>query len=502
MKRHTVTLMPSGMQQSFSQGTLLSDALLEMGLSLKTPCGGKGICGKCRAAVGHLPEEVLACRIPITADLVVHAALSACDEQPDMPHIPAASSLSLAVDIGTTSVRIALVDTTRKACFEIASFLNPQRRFGHDVISRIAGARDESNRQCLQSLISKGISVRIGNALRAMGIPGERVERVVFSGNTTMLYLLYGIDVAPLGRFPFLAETRDFPAVLAEELGIGPLGAARAHALPVLGAFTGADLVGGLALCRDMGIEKNAFFLDLGTNGELFLLDGEGRPHAASCAMGPALEGMNISWGMTADTGAITRILAGPDGLDYRMIGPGEPVGITGTALIDLAAIMLDKGLISPSGAFSFEDGLELPAPLSLDPGEERKEVRLWGSIRLTQRDIRSLQLAKGACLAASLMLLQEAGCSHSDMEHVFIAGAFGEHLDLDRFLRLGFMPDFGKARKEFLGNTSLRAAARACMDLDFTGRAAALRDRTREIVLSAMPGFQDLFIQSLIFSA
>jgi uncharacterized 2Fe-2S/4Fe-4S cluster protein (DUF4445 family) len=500
---HTVTLIPSGMQQPFPSGTLLSDALLDMGLALKTPCGGKGTCGKCRVSVEHDPEEVLACRTRISRDLRVHAGSQSCEEDVSIPYALLDSSVSVAVDIGTTSVRISLVDASSNASFEIASFLNPQRRFGHDVISRIAAARDASNLEALQKLVRKGIETRLRRALQSLGIDGGRIERVMVSGNTTMLYLLYGIEVEPLGSYPYTARTRDFPDISAGEIGLTSVSTARARALPVLSAFIGADLVGGLGLCHDAGITKNAFFIDLGTNGELFLLDGEGRPYAASCAMGPAIEGMDISWGMTADTGAITHILAGPGGLDCRKIGPGEPVGITGTALVDLVAILLDRGVISRSGAFSFSpDKLSSLSPLRMDPGGEARELRLWGPIGLSQKDIRSLQLAKGASLTASLLLLEAAGLAPVDIKHVLIAGAFGEHLDLERFRRLGFIPEFQNARFEFLGNTSLNSAVKACIDPDFPRRAAALRDKTREVVLSTSPEFQDTFIRSLEFPA
>lgn len=487
----------------FPWGTLLSDALLDMGVPLENSCGGKGICGRCTVAVGQIPGEVMACRTPVTRDITVRAGQSAGEGPVALPAVPRSSALSLAVDIGTTTVRVSLADITRGASFEIASFLNPQRRHGHDVISRIVAARDKSKLRSLQELLRRALFSRIEKALRAMSIGGERIERVVFSGNTTMLSLLYGIDVSLLGSAPYSALIRDFPSLHARDLGLDCVGSAAAEALPVLGAFTGADLVGALALCVEKGIEKNAFFIDLGTNGELFVLNGQGRPFATSCAMGPALEGMAVSWGMTADYGAVTRILEGPAGLEFRMIGQGEPRGLAGTALVDLCAILLDRGIVQPDGAFSAgPGGPSLPPPLAMEQDKGTRHIELWGRIRLTQKDVRSLQLAKGASLAASLLLLEEAGRKPEDIDRVLVAGAFGEHLDLDRFRRLGFIPDFPGARIDFLGNTSLGAAARACIDPGFIARAAAGRDRAREIVLSARPGFQDLFIRSLEFPA
>ena len=286
------------------------------------------------------------------------------------------------------------------------------------------------------------------------------------------------------------------------QIGLDVIGEARVLALPVSGAFTGGDLIGGLTLCQSLGLTRNVFFIDMGTNGELFVLDGSGTPFITSCAMGPALEGMNISSGMTAHAGAITRIHEEPGGLTYTMIGEGDPVGITGTALMDLTAILLEKGAILKNGTFSRHmEKLHLPQPLCLNNAGDSLEIKLWGEIGLNRKDIRNLQLAKAASHAASLFLLQAAGLKTDDIEHVIIAGAFGEHLDLEHFRRLGFIPDFPNGNQRFIGNSSLRAAEKSCMEPGFINHAAALRDKCREVTLSNQPKFQEVFIRSLGFT-
>jgi len=497
----TLTLVPSGARQSFPAGTLLADALFDMGVEVATPCGGRGTCGKCGVTPAGGEDDVLACRTPIMDDMKVHAAQAQSEHAVRFPVVHAESRFSAAVDIGTTTVKMSLVDISGNISFEVASFLNPQRRFGHDVISRIAAGSEPSNLKALQGLIRKAIAVRLGRILKGVNLAEDRLDTIIFSGNTTMLYLLFGLEVESLGRHPYPAQVRDFPGLPAGEIGLEGIASAHACALPVLSAFIGADLVGALAWCHDHGITRNAFFIDLGTNGELFVLDHSGRPYAASCAMGPALEGMNISWGMTADAGAITHVLEEAGSLRYEMIGPGNPAGITGTALVDLVAMALDKGIVSSRGSFARDPGGgSLATPLHFREGPGMRELCLWGDIRLTQQDIRQVQLAKAASLSAARFLLEAAGCRAADIEHVLIAGAFGEHLDLQHFSRLGFLPDFPGACQEFLGNTSLKACEKACMEPDFTERAAALRDRTQEVVLSSLPGFQGVFIQALDF--
>lgn len=511
-----MTLTPSGDSRVFPHGTLIADALLDMDVVFDTPCGGMGTCRKCRVLVSGLvveqnsgqantlesPSWVLACRQQINNDLTVYVPPEIPVDIPPVPCLLNDHPFSVAVDIGTTMVRMSLVDMATNGSFEIASFLNPQRRFGHDVISRIAAGSNRENLAAQCDVIRKAVHIHLKKSLHELAFPSDRIESIAFSGNTTMLYLLFGLDVTPLGRHPFETQVKDFPPCLAREIGLDTIAEASVHALPVSGAFTGGDLIGGLALCQSLGMTRNVFFIDLGTNGELFVLDGSGTPFITSCAMGPALEGMNISSGMTAHSGAITRIKEGPDGLSYTMIGEGDPVGITGTALIDLIAILLEKGVVLKNGAFARHvEKLHLPHPLCIKHKDDSLRFKLWGEIGLTRKDVRQLQLAKAASLTASHFLMHVAGVKPEDIEHVIIAGAFGEHLDLENFRRLGFIPNFPKGEQQFIGNSSLSAAQKACMDLRFIDCAAALRDRCREVPLSIQPGFQEVFVRSLNFN-
>jgi uncharacterized 2Fe-2S/4Fe-4S cluster protein (DUF4445 family) len=168
---------------------------------------------------------------------------------------------------------------------------------------------------------------------------------------------------------------------------------------------------------------------------------------------------------------------------------------------VDLTAILLRRKIIRPDGAFCQDLKRSfLPSPLATEEIEGMKALRLDGDIRFTQRDIRNLQLAKAAGLAASRILLKESGMDALAVQQVLIAGAFGEHLNLENFKALGFLPDFPNARWRFLGNTSLKAAETACMDPMFMDRASSLRDQVREVELALQPGFQDEFIRCTMF--
>jgi len=285
-----LTIAPSGESRAFPHGTPLADALFEMGVAIDTPCGGKGTCGKCGVRIigptVDLSVSVLACGHYISGDLMVYAPpLESIDVLP-LPRVQTEHTFGVAVDIGTTTVRMSLVDTITHESFEISTFLNPQCRFGQDVISRITHGSNPEKSSAMVDLIRQAIRMRLRKALMALSLPVDRIKNIVFSGNTTMLYLLFDLDVTSLGRHPYTAHVQDFPARLAQEIGLDVIGGARVLAMPICGAFTGGDLIGALALCESLGLTRQVFFIDLGTNGELFVLDGSGKPFITSCAMG------------------------------------------------------------------------------------------------------------------------------------------------------------------------------------------------------------------------
>jgi uncharacterized 2Fe-2S/4Fe-4S cluster protein (DUF4445 family) len=512
----SVNIIPGEQTGNFPEGTLLLDALLEMGIILKTPCGGKGICGKCRTRVeGALSDKTdaeiktvgnetgirLACQTKLAGNAGILIHENQFIDTKTYPAVNSKNRYAIAVDVGTTSVRLDLVDVSQGMEFHLDSFLNPQRRFGHDVISRIAAAKNPESRKTMTRMICRSIFTAIGSARKAMNLPVRRVEKIVFSGNTTMMHLLFGMDVSDLGRYPFTAEHLDFPDTVPGEDHNMLFPHARISAIPAVSAFLGGDFLGGLTLCYQKKLFENTFFIDLGTNGEMFLIHESGKIYAASCAMGPALEGMNISCGMTADEGAVTHVRLDSGKLAYTMIGQCLPMGLTGTALVDLTAIFLSERLILKNGAIASDlSQRQLPVPARFEEEKASKQIHLWNDISVSQKDIRSLQLAKAACLSSARLLLQKAGCKAEDVQHVLIAGALGSHLNLEHFRQLGFLPEFSRAIWQDLGNTSLQAAAAACIDDQFIRTAAGLRGKVTEVELARDPAFNHEFISALNF--
>lgn len=514
MKKYSVTVYPLEKTQSFDENTLLLDALTDMGVMVKTPCGGKGVCGKCRVKVkGELSalteqerrhavnNERLACQAKIVGDVHVFVEDSVTRREVVYHPVDREARYGIAVDIGTTTVQVRLVHLEQSESFLIGSFLNPQRRYGHDVIARITVSDDPQKYQELVHLIQQAVATLLLDFSDVVKLSPEQIDLLVFSGNTTMMHFLFNLDVSTLGVYPFTVSRLDFDDFRPDDIAVGMFSNASVFALPAVSAYLGSDLIGGLTLSLEKGFHRNVVFIDMGTNGEIFMINSSGEIYAASCAMGPALEGMNISSGMTADAGAITHIGADNNKLDYEMLGESIPVGMCGTALIDIIAHFLRMGVILPSGAFSKEiSNIVLPPPAQYLRDGNSKMIKFWNEITLTQKDIRNVQLAKGASLSAALILLDEAGCSLHDIEQVLIAGAFGQHLDIENFKQLHFLPDFPNAEYHFLGNSSLMAAERACVDPGFLEKARNARDRVQVVELSAHTDFNKQFVEAIKF--
>ncbi|HSV97315.1 MAG TPA: ASKHA domain-containing protein [Spirochaetota bacterium] len=513
MKKPLLTLRPGGESREFEKGTPLIDALEDMGAFLRTPCGGKGVCGKCGVLIesgapgrsaaedGFFPSEPLsrlACRTAIVGDMEVHVPAAKAVARPGKPPPPRLRDPAVALDIGTTMVQLTLVERADGATYPLGSFLNPQRRHGHDIIGRIAASADPAIRESLTRVIRGAVAASVRSGLAGGGMHPDEIGLLVVSGNTTMTHLFLGIDVRPLGTHPYTASELDYDRYDSIK-DLFP--SARIAALPSASAFLGGDLVGGLAISDLMGLQRNVFFIDIGTNGEMFLRDGAGTIHATSCAMGPALEGMNISSGMTADEGAINHFTVENGSLKPAVIGGGAPVGISGTGIIDALAIMLREGVVGYNGAINRAAAEASAIFRGRVVTRNGTSVCLLGyGIAITQKDIRNIQLARGASLAAARLLLKDASYDAGRIDHVLIAGALGENLDIDSFRLLGFLPDFPGARYRFLGNTSLAAAERSCVDPAFIRRCRTLRDEIRVVELSARTDFNDEFIGCLNF--
>lgn len=503
----TLTILPQQQTYTVDSGITLADALTECGIMMHTPCGGKGICKRCTIkATGLLsePDEYeialgdsslrLACRAIIKGNVTVWA--DSISEYIHYPLIDSAHTYGVAVDIGTTTLQIVFVDlTTGKVQPEI-TLLNPQRRFGHDVISRISNASNPKIAHKLTQLLIDTIISLIATTCRLSQTDFNNIQAIAISGNTVMTYSFLGIDITPLGTFPYNTPITTFN----EYSNYHPLKnlfpKSTIYVLPVVSAFLGGDFLGGFATIHAKGY--NSFFFDIGTNGEMAIIKSDGSIIATSCAMGPALEGMNISSGMTATQGAITHFTLHNSTLTYTSLG--KPIGLSGTALVDIIAILLQVGIVDSSGVITNAIPESFKDQVRLEYNNGIKTLKICNDITLTQIDIRNIQLAKAASLAASRILLNKAGLTEHDINTVYIAGAFGKNVDINNFTRLSFIPNFKSAHYNAVGNTSLQAAIEAITNPAFKKDLLNIRNNITTIDLSSHSYFNDEYIKSLDF--
>lgn len=501
-----VSIFPYNYEVQCEAGDTLLSVINRAGAPLPTPCGGKGICGKCRvAAQGALSppaeeelsfcsnaEEHLACKTKVLGEARVTLQPQQNPCYYKLPVFSTNDAFAFAVDLGTTVIEVFAVNLTSGKAYKAASFMNPQRIFGYDVISRIQAA--DKNAASLTSSLRSAVAAAVNDAAARAGVSGVGPERIVIAGNTAMCCFFAGEDVSSLGAFPYSMPTENFDILPAKSLGFDMPTDTPVYILPAAAGFIGGDITGALALYDAAGLRDGFFFIDMGTNGEMFLRTGE-TISAISCAMGPALEGMNINCGMTASEDAALRAIDAGDELVLETSGGEKAKGICGTALIDALAIMVERGLLDPSGKFIQEKETQFANAYFTDSGFLIDETVL-----ITQKDVRNVQLAKAACLAGARLLFEKSGAAPEDIKLAAIAGSLGSGLNIKHFNTLGFLPLFANAKTILTGNTCIAAAIRCCAEPDFFAQVQKLRRRINVIEPAADSRFNELFLQAFDF--
>ncbi|MDR2725443.1 MAG: ASKHA domain-containing protein, partial [Candidatus Adiutrix sp.] len=366
----------------------------------------------------------------------------------------------LAVDLGTTTIVASLVDLRDGRELGARSLVNPQTRQGLDVLSRITYCGEKGaagTAELRQAAVGALNDLALGLS-EDHRIDPRHIRLVSVAANTTMLHLLAGISPASLGAVPFAPVFIRGLDLYPAGFGSGPLTGAGLMTLPSVSAYIGADIVAGVFVC-DLASLDRTLFIDIGTNGEI-ILAADGRLLACSCAAGPALEGMNIQYGMRAAAGAIEEVSLKWTPAECRtelsVIGGGEPTGLCGSGLMAAIREFLRLGLIRRDGRMITE----------LPEGDPRRALcRLWDNkpalgftgsdLCLTQKDVRQVQLAKGAILSAFRTLLLKTGLEMTDLERVLVAGQFGSYLLPASLIGCGILPPEMAGRLEYVGNTS-----------------------------------------------
>ena len=488
-----ITLLPIGKEIAVNAGTPLMDVLHEYGVEF--PCGGKGVCGSCKVKLleGHLRTDPvqqrklqilglennwwLACFCKAESDIALEIAQfeniiladnSTFDFRPQQ-------GFGIAVDLGTTTLVVQLLNLENGHILDSVSEVNPQARFGADLISRIQSCLDGKQTE-MQNLIRE----KIGEMIRKLQKHPVDVSKVVLVGNTVMHHIFSGLNVQPLSFYPFESPDLGFQHFSAKELNWDLPDYSEITFFPSIGSFVGSDILAGIAATKMTERDEFTILIDLGTNGEIVV----GNRHqiiCASTAAGPAFEGAKINQGMRAATGAISSVTSQNGNLVCHVIGNGKAKGICGSGLIDAVAILLQQEKIGMFG--------------EIDSGEEK--IMLDSGVFLTQQDIREFQLAKAAVASGLQILLNKLGISFAETDKVFIAGGFGNFLNIQHVIQTGLI-ETTEDKIVKLGNTALIGAKMFLFENQNSTR--KILEKTTHVNLEGDPAFQDIFVEKLMF--
>jgi uncharacterized 2Fe-2S/4Fe-4S cluster protein (DUF4445 family) len=419
--------------------------------------------------------------------------------------------IALAFDLGTTTVVATLIDTSTGTPRAVASMLNKQQPFGGDVITRISATMmDPEALPQLRSLAQETLRELVAEVCAEGRIDPGQVYEVALAGNATMTSIVLGIDPEPLGVAPFVLSSATMPGVRASDLGLEIHPAAPVVVLPALGAYVGGDIVAGM-LASGMDRDKRLrLFVDVGTNCEIVLGDGE-RILATAAPAGPAFEGGAIRCGMRAADGAIEVVKLG-DEVGLQVIGDTTPVGLCGSGLVDAVSELVRVGLLDGSGRFVTEEQAAELAPKHASRltavGKERVFVLHWAgaegdladAVYLSQRDVRELQFAKAAIATGWSLLCEEMGVEPEDVQQVLLAGSFGSYLSASSAVRIGLVPKLPVLRIVSAGNVASEGAKMTLLSVPERAGAATLLEEVQYVELSDRPDFNDRFVDKLAF--
>lgn len=423
------------------------------------------------------------------------------------------ATYGVAVDVGTTTVAAYLCDLTTGKVLQQDSMMNPQIRYGEDVLSRITyGMNDDNGLAILHQTIIEGINTLVTRLSKAAGINVEQVAEMVLVFNTAMHHIALNINPCYVGRSPFAPAVRKSLDIKARDLGIRIAAGGNIHCLPVEAGFVGPDNVAVLIAEEPHKQEKRRLLIDIGTNGEIDFGNKQ-RLLSTSCATGPALEGAQIKFGMRAAPGAIEKVRLDLVSLEpqYKVIGeadwfqPSQTIkakGICGSGIIDIIAEMFKSGIIDPTGKFNMQ---QTSPRIRRDANNKPEYVLAWSEetsigsdITVTQGDVREIQLAKAALYAGAKILMKKWGTDQVDS--VTLAGAFGSYINKESALVIGLFPDCNLDNVVAVGNAAGDGAKIALLDKDKRVEAQEVADFVQFVETAVEPDFQSQFVQAMYF--
>jgi uncharacterized 2Fe-2S/4Fe-4S cluster protein (DUF4445 family) len=413
------------------------------------------------------------------------------------------TAYGLAVDIGTTTIAVYLVDLKTGETEAISSQLNPQSNQGGDIMTRMRYARrNDDGREELKEAIRTGINESIEEVVGEAGIERDQIYESVFVGNTAMHHLFLGIEPSYVAGSPYVASREAPIAVKARELGIDINESGYLYWLPVSGGWVGPDKVSVLLVSGHYKESETTVCIDIGTNGEISV-GNEDEMLVTSAPAGPALEGAEISHGVRAQAGAIERMTIDPVSLDpsWETIEDEPPNGLCGSGVIDALAELFAADIVDQRGKFR-DEVLDHPR-VRENEDDELEYVIAWADeaaieddIVLTQNDIRSVQMAKAAIQAGTRVLMEELEIENPD--RVLLAGAFGNYIEKSSAMTIGMYPDMALDDVSSLGNAAGVGAKLALLDTDQREEAERIIDEVEYYEIAGTDIFQEKFMASM----
>lgn len=540
-------------------GTTILEAAQKAGVLIESPCNAAGTCGKCKVKVESKQHSslviveskhrlsqaemeagvVLACQTKVVADVdveltvknqnktlkivshgesfdiqldrfinkeydgvnktLVYAGEKVIGEEEGNTSV---LNYGVVVDIGTTTVVASLIDVITGEEIASESALNPQSLQAQDVLSRIKFASDEQGLQKMYGDIIQEIDRMIKVISEEAAINPAYIYEVIFSGNTCMIHLAANVNPYSLGKYPYDPQIRggSHLSVVEHKLSVSKFGLI--YLPPIISAYVGPDITSGVLASRIQDREGVTLFVDIGTNGEM-VIGSSGGLSAASTAAGPAFEGMNISYGMRATKGAIEIFDINEDGsVTVKTIEEAKPIGICGSGLLDIIGELVANHVIGKNGK------LVSPETPDLKPELKKRLVKLDGKIAfqvaekvyLTQKDIRQVQLAKGAVRSGIEFLMKSKEVEAKQVDKVLIAGSFGYHLRAKSLINIGLLPAEFAGKIDFIGNTSKSGGRAFLLNVGYRKEMEALVGEIEVVELANRDDFDKVFIASLAF--
>jgi len=409
-------------------------------------------------------------------------------------------SMGMAIDLGTTSIVVYIVDMKDGKILSAASGHNSQAACGDDVINRIVCSEKDGIKK-LQKMAISTINNLSTRAMTAIHADHKQIENIVVSGNTTMVHLMLGIEASYIRREPYVPTVSEFPIMKAGGIGLKAASYAGVFVMPGPAAYVGGDIVAGVLYTGFNRFEPLTLFIDIGTNGEIVLGNNEFLMTAA-CSAGPAFEGGGIRWGMRAEEGAIEKITLDPDTFEpsYSTVENKTARGICGSGMIDLLSEMLTKHVIGQDGKFMIGTDHPRFTLFNEEPAfilEFGKTIGTQEDLIFTQSDIKSLILSKAAVYAGFFILLEQVGMDFSFVQQMIITGGFGQYLDIEKAITIGLLPDIERTKFKYMGNSSIAGAYMALCSNTHRYQAIEISNAMTYLDFSSNNAFMDAFTRA-----